>query len=98
MPRKCRRWRHRVARTGVQLPAGFLLSLPFQRCFTRLDGVMRTVYLVTVACSIGTTVLLIAPVSMHRLVVRQRPMKTLVSAAHTFAMVGLILPASPSPG
>ena len=39
----------RVAQTGVQLLTGFLLTLPFQQRFTQLDGVMRTVYLVTVA-------------------------------------------------
>ena len=60
----------RVAQTGVQLLTGFLLTLPFQQRFTQLDGVMRTVYLVTVACSIGATVLLVAPVSMHRLLFR----------------------------
>lgn len=81
----------RVAQTGVQLLTGFLLTLPFQQRFTALDGVMRTVYLVTIACSIGATVLLIAPVSMHRLLFRKHRMNTLVSAAHSYAMVGLIL-------
>jgi hypothetical protein len=81
----------RVAQTGVQLLTGFLLTLPFQQRFTQLDGVMRTVYLVTVGCSIGATVLLVAPVSMHRLLFRRHRLNTLVSAAHTFAMVGLLL-------
>jgi len=81
----------RVAQTGVQLLTGFLLTLPFQQRFTQLDGVMRTVYLVTVACSIGATVLLIAPVSMHRLLFRQHRLKTVVSAAHSYAMIGMML-------
>jgi hypothetical protein len=81
----------RVAQTGVQLLTGFLLTLPFQQRFSQLDGVMRTVYLITVACSIGATVLLVAPVSMHRLLFRRHRLKTLVSAAHTYAMVGLML-------
>jgi len=81
----------RVAQTGVQLLTGFLLTLPFQQRFAQLDGVMHTVYLVTVACSIGATVLLVAPVSMHRLLFRRHRLKTLVSAAHTYAMVGLLL-------
>jgi O-antigen/teichoic acid export membrane protein len=81
----------RVAQTGVQLLTGFLLTLPFQQRFTQLDSVMRTVYLVTVACSIGATVLLVAPVSMHRLLFRRHRLNTLVSAAHTYAMVGLLL-------
>jgi uncharacterized protein DUF6328 len=81
----------RVVQTGVQLLTGFLLTLPFQQRFTALDDVMRTVYLVTVACSIGATVLLVAPVSMHRLLFRKHRLSTLVSAAHSYAMVGLIL-------
>ncbi|HTI77177.1 MAG TPA: DUF6328 family protein [Mycobacterium sp.] len=81
----------RVAQTGVQLLTGFLLTLPFQQRFAQLDDVMRSVYLVTVGCSIGATVLLIAPVSMHRLLFRQHRLDTLVSAAHSYAMVGLIL-------
>jgi O-antigen/teichoic acid export membrane protein len=81
----------RVAQTGVQLLTGFLLTLPFQQRFTQLDEVMRTVYLVTVGCSIGATVLLVAPVSMHRLLFRRHRLNTLVSAAHSYAMVGLIL-------
>jgi hypothetical protein len=81
----------RVAQTGVQLLTGFLLTLPFQQRFTQLDGTMRTVYLVTVACSIGATVLLVAPVSMHRLLFRQHRLNTLVSTAHGYAMAGLVL-------
>jgi hypothetical protein len=81
----------RVAQTGVQLLTGFLLTLPFQQRFTMLDTTMRTVYLVTVACSIGATVLLVAPVSMHRLLFRQHRLKTIVSAANSFAIVGTVL-------
>ena len=81
----------RVAQTGVQLLTGFLLTLPFQQRFTELDGVMRTVYLVTVACSIGSTVLLVAPVGMHRLLFRRHRLETLVSASHSYAIAGLLL-------
>ena len=81
----------RVAQTGVQLLTGFLLTLPFQQRFTQLDETMRMVYLVTVGCSIGATVLLVAPVSMHRLLFRRHRMNTLVSAAHSYAIVGTVL-------
>ena len=70
---------------------GFLLTLPFQQRFSQLDGVMRTVFLVTFGCSVGATVLLVAPASMHRLLFRRHRLKTLVSAAHTYAMAGLLL-------
>jgi hypothetical protein len=81
----------RVAQTGVQLLTGFLLTLPFQARFTQLDAVMRLVYLTTVACSIGATVLLVAPVGMHRLLFRRHRMEALVSAAHRYAIWGLML-------
>ncbi len=81
----------RVAQTGVQLLTGFLLMLPFQQRFTQLDSIMRTVYLTTVACSIGATVLLVAPVTMHRLLFRRHRLKTLVKAAHSYATVGTLL-------
>jgi hypothetical protein len=40
------------------LLTGFLLTLPFQQRFGILDTTMRVIYLVTVGCSIGATVLL----------------------------------------
>jgi Family of unknown function (DUF6328) len=81
----------RVAQTGVQLLTGFLLTLPFQQRFTMLDTTMRTVYLVTVACSLASTVLLVAPVAMHRILFRRHRLKTLVSRSHAYAMTGLLL-------
>lgn len=81
----------RVAQTGVQLLTGFLLILPFQPRFAALDAVMRMVYLVTVGCSIGATVLLVAPVSMHRVLFRRHRLKTLVAISHKYATVGIML-------
>lgn len=81
----------RVSQTGVQLLTGFLLTLPFQQRFTELDGTMRTAYLVTVACSLGATVLLVAPVGMHRVLFRRHRLDALMSASHACALAGLIL-------
>lgn len=81
----------RVAQTGVQLLTGFLLILPFQPRFAELDTVMRTAYLVTVTCSIGATVLLVAPVSMHRLLFRRHRLETLVATSHAYAIIGTLL-------
>jgi hypothetical protein len=78
-----------VVQTGVQLLTGFLLTLPFQQRFDVLSEHMRVVYLTTVACSVGATVLLIAPVAMHRLLFRQHRLRVLVSAAHRCAYAGL---------
>jgi O-antigen/teichoic acid export membrane protein len=81
----------RVAQTGVQVLTGFLLILPFQQRFTQLDTAARIVYLVTVACSIGSTVLLVAPVPMHRVLFRKHRLSAVVSTSHNYAMAGLVL-------
>ncbi len=81
----------RVVQTGVQLLTGFLLTLPFQQRFDVLDQPMRYVYLVTVGLSVGATVLLVAPVSIHRLLFRRHRLQVLVSAAHRCAYAGLAL-------
>ena len=81
----------RVTQTGVQLLTGFLLTLPFQQRFTLLDATMRTVYLITVACSIGATVLLVAPVGMHRVLFRRHRLEAIVSISHGCAIAGLAL-------
>jgi hypothetical protein len=81
----------RVAQTGVTLLTGFLLTLPFSDGFEDLAYLLRAVYLVTVTCSIGSTVLLIAPVGMHRLLFRRHRLDSLVSASHGYALAGLLL-------
>jgi hypothetical protein len=81
----------RVVQTGVQLLTGFLLTLPFQQRFDVLGPQMRDVYLATVGCSVGATVLLIAPVGIHRLLFRRHRLQVLVSAAHRCAYAGLAL-------
>jgi hypothetical protein len=81
----------RVVQTGVQLLTGFLLTLPFQQRFDILGGGMRVLYLATVGCSVAASVLLIAPVGIHRVLFRQRRLKTLVAAAHRLAYTGLLL-------
>ncbi|MDT5351069.1 MAG: hypothetical protein QOH91_4356 [Mycobacterium sp.] len=81
----------RVVQTGVQLLTGFLLTLPFQQRFDVLGQHMRMVYLVTVSCSVAATVLLIAPVAMHRLLFRRHRLQVLVSAAHRCAFAGMTL-------
>jgi hypothetical protein len=81
----------RVTQTGVQLLTGFLLTLPFQSRFSSLSPGLHDVYLATVVSSLAATVLLVAPVGMHRMLFRQHKLRTLVSAAHRFAYAGLLL-------
>lgn len=79
----------RVVQTGVQLLTGFLLTLPFQQRFDVLGPHMRVVYLATVVSAVCATVLLIAPVAMHRILFRRHRLQVLVSAAHRCAYAGL---------
>lgn len=81
----------RVVQTGVQLLTGFLLTLPFQQRFSELSDYQRGVYLIAVGLSAASTVLLIAPVSLHRLLFRRHARLEIVSAAHRFALGGLAL-------
>jgi hypothetical protein len=81
----------RVVLTGVQLLTGFLLTLPFQQRFAVLDDRLHVLYLATVACSIAATVLLTAPVALHRLLFRRHMLRQLVTVSHRLTMVGLLL-------
>src|SRR5918997_5958279 len=62
----------RVTQTGVQLLAGFLLTLPFQERFDDLTTVQEVDYLVVVVLAMVSTGMLIAPVSFHRAVFRRQ--------------------------
>ncbi|QYB04767.1 hypothetical protein I1A62_10080 [Rhodococcus sp. USK10] len=79
----------RVVQTGVQLLTGFLLTLPFQQRFEDLTDFEVRVYLVTVALSVLSTMLLVAPVGIHRMLFRQHALPTLVSTAHKLTACGI---------
>ncbi|HEX4728092.1 MAG TPA: DUF6328 family protein [Jatrophihabitans sp.] len=79
----------RVIQTGVQFLTGFLLTLPFQQRFTELSQLQRDVYLGTVAASIVSTVLLQAPVSVHRTLFRRHERAQAVGSAHHFLVAGM---------
>jgi glucan phosphoethanolaminetransferase (alkaline phosphatase superfamily) len=79
----------RVLQTGVQILAGFLLTLPFQSRFDSLDDFQVNLYLANVALAALTTALILLPVSVHRRLFRMRLKATLVSSADRIAKVAL---------
>jgi hypothetical protein len=81
----------RVTQTGIQILTGFLLTLPFQQRFTDLDEFQRVVFLVTVSLAATATGLIIAPVSFHRMMFRQREKPLLVKVSDLLARAGLSL-------
>ena len=81
----------RVAITGVQILFAFLLTLPFSARFGELGAFGTTVYAVTLLSTATAMLVLIAPVSFHRTLFRQRRKQELVAFADGALLVGLAL-------
>ena len=79
----------RVLQTGVQILAGFLLTLPFQSRFETLDGYQTGLYLVNVSLAALTTATILLPVSVHRRLFRQGLKATLVASADIIVKASL---------
>jgi O-antigen/teichoic acid export membrane protein len=81
----------RVAITGVQVLFAFLLGLAFTQRFADLDDFGIAVYTVTLLTTALATVLLIAPVSFHRLVFRRRQKGALIRVGDLMLRAGLAM-------
>jgi hypothetical protein len=79
----------RVMQTGVQLTAGFLLTLPFQSRFADLDDVQRATFLVLVLLAGVTTAVVLTPVAVHRRLSGHHVKTQVVEAAHRMARTAL---------
>lgn len=80
----------RVAGLGIQVLFGFLLAIPFTMKFSRLDGTQRDLYVAALLLAAVATALLLGPVAYHRLVFRRQQKESLVRAANTMAVCGLV--------
>lgn len=81
----------RVARTGVQILFGFLLTVVFTPRYARLQHADRTIYIVTVVLGAAATGALIGPVSLHRIVSGRRIKPQAVRWASRLTFAGLLL-------
>lgn len=81
----------RVAQTGTQILAGFLLAVAFQPRFTELDVYQLTLYLALVALAGLATVLGLAPVSVHRAYFGRRRKARLVQAGARLLTADLVV-------
>ena len=68
----------RVAQTGVQILAGFLLTLPFTERFEEVDQGYHVLFLVAFGLAVLTTGLMIAPVMLHRFLFGRHAKDTVV--------------------
>src|ERR1700710_1109240 len=79
----------RVAQTGVQVLAGFLLTLPFSSRFVEINGGHRVVYLVAFSLAVVTVGLMTAPAALHRFLFGRHEKDVLVHTGDLFAKCGL---------
>jgi Na+/melibiose symporter-like transporter len=79
----------RVTQTGVQVLVGFLFSIAFSNRFTQLSSDQRVLYIVTLVLGASATAVLIAPVSLHRMLFGQRMKPELVRATNLLTLLGL---------
>ena len=79
----------RVAQTGVQVLAGFLLTLPFTQRFTDIGERHRAIYLVAFSLAVITVGLMTAPVALHRFLFGRHEKDVLVRTGGVFAKCGL---------
>lgn len=80
----------RVLQTGTQLLTGFLLTVAFQPVFQQLEAWQRVLYLAVVSLAVVSTVLVLMPVALHRVLFRRRAMSDLVHWADRMVRVGLV--------
>ena len=81
----------RVSQTGVQVLAGFLVTLPFQSGFDKLDAFQRAWYVGLLALAFGTVSVMLAPVAIHRRVFQDDAKPELVQAGHRLTSVALVM-------
>jgi Flp pilus assembly protein TadB len=81
----------RVAITGVQVLFAFLLTVPFQQGFAKLNAGERHVYIAAVLAAAVSSLLLIAPAANHRLLFREGTKEELLQAANKLVVAGLFM-------
>jgi hypothetical protein len=79
----------RVAGTGIQVLLAFLLVVPFNQRFTKLDGFERGDYYVTLVLVAASAILLIAPSIQHRLLFRLDEKRYLVDTGSRLAIAAM---------
>src|SRR4051812_27374593 len=81
----------RVVIPGVQVLFAFLLTIPFNQRFGRVNDFQQTVYFVTLLLAALATALFMAPTGYHRLLFHQGDRKHIIETANRFAIAGLVV-------
>ena len=80
----------RIVIPGVQVLFAFLLTVPFNQGFAKLDTAQRDVFFATLLCTAVATALLIAPSAHHRLLFRQGVREQRLQMGNLLAILGLV--------
>jgi hypothetical protein len=81
----------RVVMPGVQVLFGFLLTVPFQQGFQRIDAFQRDVYFATLLLTAASAAFLMAPSAFHRLTFRARQKPYLIRFGTRQTIIGMVL-------
>ncbi|GAC68332.1 DUF6328 family protein [Gordonia soli] len=81
----------RVVQTGGQILTGLMLTVPFQEGFAELNTREQRIFLVSLVFAVLSTVTLISPVALHRLLFRRHAIGRLVDRAHRLTLIGIAL-------
>ncbi len=80
----------RVAMPGVQVLFGFLLTVPFQQGWRRVNEFQENVYFVTLIAAAVATAFLIAPSAYHRMTFQHREKPNIIRIGTAQMVVGLL--------
>lgn len=81
----------RILLPGIQLLTAFLVLLPFQGEFAKIQQVEKWIYLATFLCSISSLILFSAPAAQHRLERPLRDRERFKDRANRVIVLGLVL-------
>jgi hypothetical protein len=80
----------RVTQTGVQVLFSVLLTVPFSQRFDKVTSFQKDLYYAALLLAAATAVILVAPVSTHRLLFHTGEKPWVVRISSTYAIVGTI--------
>ena len=80
----------RVAMPGVQVLFAFLLTVPFQQGWEKVDDFQRDVYFVALLAAAAATALLIAPSAYHRMAFQTHDKPEIIRVGTVQFICGLV--------
>jgi hypothetical protein len=80
----------RLAFPGTQILLAFLLTVPFQPAFERLNSGQRTLYYVTLLLTAASAVCFLGPTAYHRLRFHKGDRPWIIERAHRLTVGGLV--------